>query len=576
MTGAEILLDAFRREGVDILFGYPGGVVIPIFDALPRSGLNLILTRHEQGAVHAADGYARASGRVGVCLVTSGPGATNSVTGLANAKLDSIPLVFVSGQVSTAVLGTDAFQETDMAGLTRSVCKHSYLVQSIEELPRILKESFHIARSGRPGPVAVDLPVDVSLTGFDDYRYPESVDLPGYKPVLRGRPRQLRHLVSALSTARKPLVLCGGGVAASGAHRELVAFLDKTHIPVAVTMMGLGCVPHDHPQYLGMPGMHGRVAANLALSECDCLVAVGARFDDRVTGDLRTFARGAVVAHVDIDPAEIGKNVRTQIPIVGNARDVLLELTKLIPPRIGDAWNGRTEGWRTDYPLSSGEAVNGGLTPQRVINGLNEAAGSEAIVVTDVGQKQMWTALHWRHLRPRAFISSGGLGTMGFGLPAAMGAALACPDRTVVAVCGDGGLQMNIQELATISVNRIPVKIAVLNNMYLGMVRQWQELFWNKQYSKTCLRQGPDCLGECRGPENCGRPYVPDFVRAAEAFSLPGLRARTPDEAGAVIVEGFRREGPVLMEFMIRPEENVFPMVPAGRPIREMVFGDSA
>jgi len=576
MTGADILLDVFRREGVDILFGYPGGVVIPIFDALPRSGLNLVLTRHEQAAVHAADGYARASGRVGVCLVTSGPGATNSITGLANAKLDSIPLVFISGQVSTAVLGTDAFQETDMSGLTRSVCKHSYLVQSIEELPRILKESFHIARSGRPGPVAVDLPVDVSLGRFDDYRYPELVDLPGYKPIHRGHPRQLQNLVRVLTTARKPLLLCGGGVAASGAHRELSVFLDKTHIPVAVTMMGLGCVPFDHPQYLGMPGMHGRAAANLALTECDCLIAVGARFDDRVTGDLRAFAREAVVAHIDIDPAEIGKNVRTRIPIVGDARDVLTELEKMVLPRTEDAWNERTEGWRREFPLSSGEAADGILTPQRVIESLNEAAGSEAIVATDVGQNQMWTALHWRHLRPRAFISSGGLGTMGFGLPAAMGAALACPDRTVVAVCGDGGLQMNIQELATLSVNRIPVKIAVLNNMYLGMVRQWQELFWNKQYSKTCLRQGPDCPRECPGPENCGRPYWPDFIRTAEAFGLPGLRACTPDEAAAVIAEGFRREGPVLMEFMIRPEENVFPMVPAGRPIREMVFGDSA
>jgi len=576
MTGAEILLDVFRREGVDILFGYPGGVVIPVFDALPKSGLNLVLTRHEQAAVHAADGYARASGKVGVCLVTSGPGATNSITGLANAKLDSVPMVFVSGQVATSLQGTDAFQETDMAGLTRSVCKHSYQVQSIGELPRIIKESFYIARSGRPGPVAVDLPVDVALAARGAYAYPESIDLPGYHPVRWGHPRRLRELARALSESRKPLLLSGGGIAASGAAGELAAFLEKTRIPVAVTMMGLGCVRWDHPQYLGMPGMHGRAAANLALSECDCLVAVGARFDDRVTGDKRAFASGAVVAHIDIDPAEIGKNVRTKIPIVGDAREVLRELTTLVKPRSVDEWNRRTERWVRDYPLNSGSSAGGGLSPQMVIDGLNRAAGDEAIVVTDVGQNQMWAALGWRHLRPRAFISSGGLGTMGFGLPAAIGAALACPERNVVAVCGDGGLQMNIQELATAGLNRIPVKIAVLNNMCLGMVRQWQELFWGKRYSKTCLRQGPECGPECPGPEGCQRPYKPDFVRAAEAFGLPGFRARTPAEAGDVIEAGFRLPGPVLMEFMIQPEENVFPMVPAGRPIREMVFGDSA
>ncbi|MCK4297035.1 MAG: biosynthetic-type acetolactate synthase large subunit, partial [Candidatus Marinimicrobia bacterium] len=494
MNGAEVLIDALKKEGVDLMFGYPGGAVIPIFDVLYREDkMKFILTRHEQGATHAADGYARATGKVGVCLVTSGPGATNTITGIVTAKLDSVPIIVISGQVRTDYIGSDAFQETDMTGLTRSVCKHNYLVQKVDELPRIIKEAFHIARSGRPGPVSIDFPVDVSNAKVKSYSYPETVDLPGYKPTLNGNPRQVQKLARSINRAKKPLLYTGGGIISSDASKELQKLLQKTNIPIVVTLMGLGSVPYDNRLFLGMPGMHGTHAANYALMECDLLIAVGARFDDRITGNKHTFAKNAKIAHIDIDPSEIGKNIKTDIPIVGDAKNLLSDLLAEVNPRKPDGWNNTTEEWKKKYPLKYIQPEDGEILPQYVIDRISQIADSDTIIVTDVGQHQMWSALFYQHKKPRSFLSSGGLGTMGYGLPAAMGAAMAFPDRMVVSISGDGSIQMNIQELATCAINKIPVKIAVLNNSYLGMVRQWQDLFWEKRYSSTCLKRGPDC-----------------------------------------------------------------------------------
>ena len=576
MTGAEILIDALKKEGVDIMFGYPGGVVIPIFDVLYRTReINFILTRHEQGATHAADGYARATGKVGVCLVTSGPGATNTITGIATAKLDSMPIVVISGQVRTNVIGTDAFQETDMSGLTRPICKHSYLVQKIEELPRIIKEAFYIARSGKPGPVSIDLPLDVINATLKNYSYPKTISLASYKPNVKGNPRQIEKLAQAIKEAKRPLLYTGGGVISSGASNELIKLLEKTNIPIVITLMGLGCVPNSHRLFLGMPGMHGRVAANYALMECDLLIAIGVRFDDRVTGNLDTFAKKAKIAHVDIDPAEIGKNIKVDIPVVGDVKSVIKDLLPKIDKREPNDWNRKTEEWRKKYKLKYNQQKNDKILPQYIVDCINNLVDSNTIIVTDVGQHQMWAALFYHHKKPRSFLSSGGLGTMGFGLPAAMGAAMAYPKRTVVNIAGDGSIQMNIQELATCAINKIAVKIVVLNNSYLGMVRQWQDIFWKKNYSKTCLKQGPDCPENCRGPgKDCPNIYRPDLVKIAEANGIKGLRAIKPSEVDPVLKEGFKTEGTVLMEFMVKELENVFPMVPAGKSINEIIMGE--
>ena len=576
MNGAEVLIDALKKEGVDLMFGYPGGAVIPIFDVLYREDkMKFILTRHEQGATHAADGYARATGKVGVCLVTSGPGATNTITGIVTAKLDSVPIIVISGQVRTDYIGSDAFQETDMTGLTRSVCKHNYLVQKVDELPRIIKEAFHIARSGRPGPVSIDFPVDVSNAKVKSYSYPETVDLPGYKPTLNGNPRQVQKLARSINRAKKPLLYTGGGIISSDASKELQKLLQKTNIPIVVTLMGLGSVPYDNRLFLGMPGMHGTHAANYALMECDLLIAVGARFDDRITGNKHTFAKNAKIAHIDIDPSEIGKNIKTDIPIVGDAKNLLSDLLAEVNPRKPDGWNNTTEEWKKKYPLKYIQPEDGEILPQYVIDRISQIADSDTIIVTDVGQHQMWSALFYQHKKPRSFLSSGGLGTMGYGLPAAMGAAMAFPDRMVVSISGDGSIQMNIQELATCAINKIPVKIAVLNNSYLGMVRQWQDLFWEKRYSSTCLKRGPDCPKNCTGPrKECPLLYLPDFVKVAEANGVKGFRAVKPTEVDSVLEEGLKVEGPALMEFMVRKVENVYPMVPAGKSINEILSGD--
>ncbi len=576
MKGAEIVIDALKKEGVDTVFGYPGGVMIPIFDVLYSTPeIRFLLTRHEQGAVHAADGYARSTGKAGVCMVTSGPGATNTITGIATAKLDSTPLVIVSGQVHTNFIGTDAFQETDMVGLTRSICKHNYLVKDVNDLAKTIKEAFYIAQSGRPGPVSIDLPVNILNSRVKNYIYPETINLPGYKPVIQGNPMQIEKLARAIERAKKPLLYTGGGIISAGATEALLKLLDKTQIPVVVTLMGLGSVPYDHSCFLGMPGMHGTITANKALTECDLLVAVGVRFDDRVTGPLHTFAQQATIAHIDIDAAEIGKNVKTHLPIVGDARQVLTELIERVKPRMKDAWNERTEYWKEKYPIAYHQTEQGPVSPQYVIETLNAVIDPEAIVVTDVGQHQMWTALYHHFRKPRHFLSSGGLGTMGFGLPAAMGAALGNPDKQVVCITGDGGLQMNIQELATCAINRFPVKIIVINNTYLGMVRQWQDLFWNKKYSQVCLKRGPDCPQECRGlDEHCPPDYIPDFVKVAEANSVKGLRAAKPAEVVPTLKKGLKHPGPVLMEFLVSREENVYPMVSAGKPLTDILTGE--
>jgi len=576
MNGAEILIDGLIREKVDTIFGYPGGVVIPIFDILYKTDkIKFLLTRHEQGAVHAADGYARATGKVGVSIVTSGPGATNAITGIATAKLDSIPIVVISGQVPSGNIGTDAFQETDMVGLTRTICKHNFLVQSVKELPNIINEAFHIARSGRPGPVTIDIPVDISMANLKDYKYPEKITLPGYKPVEKANPKQIKKLANAIKSSKKPLLYTGGGIVISQAHDELVKLAEKTNIPIVTTLMGLGSVSFDHPLFLGMPGMHGTIPANYAISECDLLIAIGARFDDRITGPRHSFVTQAKVAHIDIDPAEISKNINADIPIVGDAKDALLKLNESVIPREKNSWNDKVEKWLEKYKLHYNQPTDGEILPQYVIDRINEVADEELIVATDVGQHQMWTAQFYHHRKPRKLITSGGLGTMGFGLPAAMGAAYGSPDKTVVTISGDGSIQMNIQELATCAINRIPVKIIVLNNSFLGMVRQWQDMFWDKNYSGTCLKQTPDCSPQCSGPnENCTEIYYPDFVKVAEANGVTGFRVNKPSEVDKVLKKGFEINGPVLMEFIVKEEENVFPMVPAGKKNNEIIMED--
>jgi acetolactate synthase-1/2/3 large subunit len=571
-TGAQIVVDALIREGVEVVFGYPGGVVIPIFDVLyDTKEIKFILTRHEQAAAHAADGYARASGKVGVCLATSGPGATNLVTGIATAYLDSIPMVAITGQVASWLLGSDAFQEADVVGITRPITKHNFLVKSVEELPGIIKKAFHIASTGRPGPVLVDIPADISRSVHEDYKYPDSVKIRSYKPNLVGNLRQIKRAAEAIEAARKPVIFAGGGIILSGAHEELRTLAETTNIPVTTTLMGLGAFPGDHPLFIGMPGMHGSKTANFALQESDLIISVGARFDDRVTGFVAKFAPNAKIIHMDVDPAAISKIIEVDIPVVGDAKNILTSLNKFVKPRQPDEWNeliNTRKGSRLfNYTQSQTE-----IKPQWVIEQLQKQVGNDAIICTEVGQNQMWTAQFYKFTKPRTLITSGGLGTMGFGLPAAMGAALTNPGVPVIDIAGDGSIQMNIQELATLAVDRIPVKILILNNTYLGMVRQWQDLFHNKRYSATCLRGGVLC-NECAGTQKCKRNYVPDFVALANSYGIKGFRAEEVGQVESVIKEALSIDGPALMEFMIPPEENVFPMVPAGKPIDEILEG---
>ncbi len=551
-TGARTLIEALQREGVDTIFGYPGGSVLPIYDELYDSSIRHILVRHEQAAAHAADGYARASGRVGVCLATSGPGACNLVTGIATAYMDSVPVVAFTGQVPTGMLGNDAFQESDITGITMPVTKHNYLVKDAGDLDRVVQEAFYIARTGRPGPVLVDLPKDVTNGPVKNGPpLPEKVSLRGYQPTYEGHVRQIDKALDLIVEAERPLIYAGGGVVHSGASAELLEFAEAAAIPVTTTLMGLGAVPGDHPLALGMLGMHGTQTANYAVTECDLLIAIGARFDDRVTGKIETFAPGAAVIHIDIDPAEIGKNKVVDVPIVGDTKAVLQAFLQRMKKR-GDTadWIARIGAWKAQYPLSYREDDR--LRPQYVIRELSDLLQGEGVITSEVGQNQMWAALYYCFKKPRTWITSGGLGTMGYGFPAAIGAHFARPDLPVVDIAGDGSFQMNIQELGTVAHYKIPVKVVILNNMYLGMVRQWQELFYDRRYAYTEL------------------PPV-DFVGIANAYGVEGIMVDEKEDVREALETALSTDGPYILDFRIEREENVFPMVPAGAAINEMI-----
>ena len=570
ITGAQAVVEMLHKENVTELFGIPGGVVIPLFDALyGDKKINLIITKHEQGAIHAADGYARSSGKPGVCVVTSGPGATNIVTGLATAYMDSIPIVALTGQVPTQTIGNDAFQEADTTGITRPVTKHNFIVKDPADLTRVFKKAFYIATTGRPGPVLVDLPKDI-LTAEINFEYPEEIKIPGYNPTMKGNIRQIKRVIEAINDSRKPLIYAGGGIVASNASEELSEFVRITGIPVTLTLMGLGAFPAAEPEFLGMLGMHGTKTANYAVDNCDLLVAIGSRFDDRITGKLSVFAPHAKFIHIDIDPASISKNVVIDIPVVGDAKHILKEMCKFAKKLEIKDWIGDIKKWKKEHPLTY-EDDDDILRPQYVVEQIYRVTGGDAIIATEVGQNQMWAAQFYKFNKPRRLITSGGLGTMGYGLPAAIGAQFAFPQATVFDIAGDGSIQMNIQEMATISQHALPINIAILNNGYLGMVRQWQEFFFDRQYAATCLKRDQRCPVVCNNPgENCP-PYIPDFVKLAEAYSAVGMRIEKKSDVEGALLEAVKTKKPVLMDFIVNPEENVTPMVPAGASINTMI-----
>ncbi len=578
LKGSRALVAALEHEGCDVLFGYPGGVAIPFYDALYDADLRHVLVRHEQGAAHAADGYARATGKVGVCTATSGPGASNLVTGIATAYLDSSPLVAITWQVRSDLIGTDAFQEADITGMTLPIVKHSYLVKDAADLPRIVHEAFHIASTGRPGPVVIDIPVDVALAEAV-YHEATSIDLPGYKPTVTGHIKQIRAAAKVINEAERPVLYLGGGVIAAGAAPEIFRLAELRRLPVATTLMALGAFPETHELSMGMLGMHGTVTANYAVHECDLLVNIGARFDDRVTGKLKAFAPHAKVVHVDVDPAEIGKNVAPIVPIVGNAKTVTGALVKELEgmewsPERTAPWLARIAARKDEFPLHYEDPSDGTLAPQFVIQEIDRVTAHDAVICTDVGQHQMWATQYYTYTFPRQFISSGGLGTMGFGLPASIGAKIGRPDATVIDISGDGGFQMTMQELATAMSDDVPVIVCILNNGYLGMVRQWQDLFWNKRYSFTCI-DASDCV-DCPIAPSCarrGRRSQPDFVKLAEAFGAVGMRVTEKDQVEPALREAIAGERLTVIDFKVTPEENVFPMVPAGSEITEMIGG---
>jgi acetolactate synthase-1/2/3 large subunit len=556
-TGSQIIIECLKKEGVDTLFNYPGGAVLPLFDELINASFHQVLVRHEQSAVHAADGYARASGKVGVVLVTSGPGATNTVTGIATAFMDSIPVVILTGQIPTHLIGNDAFQEADIVGITRPCTKHNYLVKDLKDLSRILKEAFYIARSGRPGPVLVDLPKDI-LVGSTEFKYPEKVSIRGYRPTLEGHPGQIQRAIHLILKSKKPLFYAGGGIISANASKELFHMADKLGIPVTMTLMGLGGFPGNHPLSLGMLGMHGTYQANMAVMESDLLIAVGARFDDRVTGKLESFAPQAKVIHIDVDPTSISKNVRVDLPIVGDCKRILSKILSLLEKEETRSfkeglqkWHRQIESWKAIYEMNYQQDQI--IKPQYVIEKLDELTGGDAIITTEVGQHQMWAAQFYKYTKPRTFLTSGGLGTMGYGLPASIGAQVAFPNRLVIGISGDGSFQMNSQELATAVQYRLPIKVVILNNGYMGMVRQWQEFFYGKRYASSSLEG-----------------VSPDFVKLAEAYGAVGLRATKPEEVVPVLKKAFSIPEPVVVDFIVDPEENVYPMVPAGEPLNQM------
>ena len=562
MAGKQMVIEALKQEGVDVVFGFPGGAIIDVYDTLEKDGtIKHVLVRHEQGAAHAADGYARASGKVGVCIATSGPGATNTVTGIATANMDSVPIVVFTGQVPTALIGNDAFQEVDIVGITRPCTKHNYLVKDVRDLPRVLKEAFYIARSGRPGPVLVDLPKDVQ-NAKAEFDYPQEIKLRSYNPVTEPHGKQIERAYRLIEKAKRPVIYAGGGVIISDAYKELRTFAKAAYIPVTMTLMGLGAFPGTHELSLGMLGMHGTYCANMAMANSDLIIAIGARFDDRVTGKIEAFAPMAKIIHLDIDPTSIQKNVRVDVPIVGDCRRILKKLLDAVKDagRPAEAWRDQHQAWLEQldvwgkrHPLTYKEEP-GVIKPQHVIERLYEMTKGRAIITTEVGQNQMWTAQFYKFDEPRTLLTSGGLGTMGYGFPAAIGAQMAFPDRLVVDVAGDGSIQMNIQEMATAMEQRLPVKIVILNNQFLGMVRQWQELFYDRRYAATEFEM------------------TPDFVKLAEAYGAKGFRATRPEEVDDVLSKGLEVEGLAIMEFAIAREEGVFPMVPAGKATTEMLL----
>ncbi len=562
MTGSKIILESLIREGVDTIFGYPGGAVLNIYDELfnYKDKIKHVLVRHEQGAAHAADGYARASGKVGVVLVTSGPGATNTITGIATAYMDSVPIVILTGQVPTNLIGNDAFQEADTVGITRPCTKHNYLVKDIKDLARTIKEAFYIASTGRPGPVLIDIPKDITSSVYE-FDYPEGVELRGYNPTYFGHHVQLSKVVKELLNAKRPLLYVGGGVISSNASAELKELAELLDLPVTSTLMGLGGFPSEHSLFFGMLGMHGTYAANMAISNADFIIAIGARFDDRVTGKVEEFGRNAKFAHIDIDPSSIGKNVKIEIPVVGDVKSVLNSLLEMLSAKSKEIsstqydrlkWLEEINIWKYEHPLSY--KMNDIIKPQYVIEKIYELTGGSAIISTEVGQNQMWAAQFYKFNSPRTFLTSGGLGTMGYGFPAAIGAQIACPDKVVFDIAGDGSIQMNIQELATAVQYNLPVKVAIVNNNFLGMIRQWQELFYKKRYSFSEMNVNPD------------------FVKLAEAYGAVGLRATKPNEVEDVLKKALSIKKPVIMDFVVAPEESVYPMVAPGAPITGMLL----
>jgi acetolactate synthase-1/2/3 large subunit len=557
MRAVDALMECLKAEGVDVVFGLPGGANLPTYDAFYDAGIRHILVRHEAGGGHAAEGYAKATGKVGVSLGTSGPGATNLVTPICDAMMDSVPVVFITGQVRTDLLGTDGFQEADTIGITLPIVKHSFMIQHPLEIPRSIHEAFHIARTGRPGPVVVDIPQDLSRADIP-YEPVDDVHLPGYQPTTDGNQKQIRLAAKALANSRRPVIYAGGGVVSANAAAELVELATVDRFPVTCTVMGLGGFPAPHPQWLGMLGMHGTRTANYAMDEADLIVAIGARFDDRITGKLAEFAPRAKFIHIDIDPAEISKNVPAHIPIVGDAKNILPRLTaeyRAVGPEPGrlEEWWTRINTWQERHPLTYTDSTDSEIKPQFMVQALYEATGGDAIVTSDVGQHQMWTAQHFHFAKPRRWINSGGLGTMGFGLPAAMGAKVGCPDQTVVCIAGDGSVQMNMQELATCAQEGIAIKVFIMNNGYLGMVRQWQELFWDRRYSQVEMGQWPD------------------FVKLAEAYGATGMRLTDKRTLVADMREAIATEGPVLVDVRVTREENTYPMIAPGQAARDMV-----
>jgi len=553
MKGAQIFVECLKRERVEVIFGYPGGGVLPLCDVLYDSGIRFILTRHEQGAAHAADGFARSSGKVGVCLATSGPGATNLVTGIATAYMDSVPIVAITGQVATHLIGNDAFQEVDITGITRPITKHNYLIKDVDEIPRVIREAFYIAKTGRPGPVLIDFPVDIQRKEGEFY-WPEKVEIRSYKPKYEGHPLQIKKAWELIKNSKRPVLIAGGGVIISNASDELKNFIEKTNIPVAFTLLGLGSIDVEWEYSLGMLGMHGTKYANYAVSESDLIISVGCRFDDRVTGKIDEFAPNAKIIHIDIDPSAISKNVEVDVPIVGDAKNVLRKLNEMVEKINIEDWLKKIKEWKEMYPL---KYERNGLKPQYIIEKISELTKGEAIICTEVGQNQMWTAQYYKFKKPRTLITSGGLGTMGFGFPASIGAKVANPDKIVIDIAGDGSIQMNIQELATAVYNKIPVKVFILNNCCLGMVRQWQQLFYNRRYAFTCLEG-----------------VQPDFVKLAESYGAIGYRVTTEEEFNKILPEVLNeKEKVVFVDCRVTPEENVFPMVPAGASLKEILDG---